>query len=118
VVKGTDSAASALQGAGAPLGLEGCFSAGREIRFRRTRRTEVEAQIELGKLLELARAGGCGLHQAPGSGQDRHSGLSRSYRVPVAAGRTTSAMACTCRASVPQQPPRMEIDGCCVRSRR
>jgi hypothetical protein len=30
---------------------------GREIRFRKTRRTEVEAQIELGKLLELARAG-------------------------------------------------------------
>jgi hypothetical protein len=26
----------------------------REIRFRKTRRTEVEAQIELGKLLELA----------------------------------------------------------------
>jgi hypothetical protein len=30
---------------------------GREIRFRRTRRTEVEAQIELGRLLELARSG-------------------------------------------------------------
>jgi hypothetical protein len=30
---------------------------GREIRFRKTRRTEVEAQIELGKLLELARSG-------------------------------------------------------------
>jgi Bacterial regulatory proteins, gntR family len=30
---------------------------GREIRFRKTRRTEVEAQIVLGKLLELARAG-------------------------------------------------------------
>ena len=30
---------------------------GREIRFRKTRKTEVEAQIELGKLLELARAG-------------------------------------------------------------
>lgn len=30
---------------------------GREIRFRKTRRTEVEAQIELGKLLALARAG-------------------------------------------------------------
>ena len=30
---------------------------GREIRFRKTRRTEVEAQIELGRLLELARAG-------------------------------------------------------------
>jgi hypothetical protein len=30
---------------------------GREMRFRKTRRTEVEAQIELGKLLELARAG-------------------------------------------------------------
>ena len=29
---------------------------GREIRFRKTCRTEVEAQIELGKLLELARA--------------------------------------------------------------
>ncbi len=29
---------------------------GREIRFRKTRRTEVEAQIELGKLLELARS--------------------------------------------------------------
>ena len=27
---------------------------GREIRFRKPRRTEVEAQIELGKLLELA----------------------------------------------------------------
>jgi hypothetical protein len=30
---------------------------GREIRFRKTRRTEVEAQIELGRLLELARSG-------------------------------------------------------------
>jgi hypothetical protein len=30
---------------------------GREIRFRKTRGTEVEAQIELGRLLELARAG-------------------------------------------------------------
>jgi hypothetical protein len=30
---------------------------GREIRFQKTRKTEVEAQIELGKLLELARAG-------------------------------------------------------------
>jgi hypothetical protein len=30
---------------------------GREIRFRKTRRTEVEAQIEFGRLLELARAG-------------------------------------------------------------
>ena len=30
---------------------------GREIRFWKTRRTEVEAQIELGKLLELARSG-------------------------------------------------------------
>jgi DNA-binding transcriptional regulator YhcF (GntR family) len=30
---------------------------GREIRFRKTRKTEVEAQSELGKLLELARAG-------------------------------------------------------------
>jgi integrase len=30
---------------------------GREIRFRKTRKTEVEAQIELGKLLALARAG-------------------------------------------------------------
>jgi len=30
---------------------------GREIRFRKTRKTEVEAQIELGRLLELARAG-------------------------------------------------------------
>ena len=30
---------------------------GRELRFRKTRKTEVEAQIELGKLLELARAG-------------------------------------------------------------
>ena len=30
---------------------------GRELRFRKTRRTEVEAQIELGKLLELARTG-------------------------------------------------------------
>jgi hypothetical protein len=30
---------------------------GRELRFRKTRRTEVEAQIELGKVLELARAG-------------------------------------------------------------
>jgi hypothetical protein len=30
---------------------------GRELRFRKTRRTEVEAQTELGKLLELARAG-------------------------------------------------------------
>jgi hypothetical protein len=30
---------------------------GREIRFRKTRRTEVEAQIELGRLLELARFG-------------------------------------------------------------
>jgi Bacterial regulatory proteins, gntR family len=30
---------------------------GRELRFRKTRRTEVEAQIELGRLLELARAG-------------------------------------------------------------
>jgi integrase len=30
---------------------------GREIRFRKTRKTEIEAQIELGKLLELARAG-------------------------------------------------------------
>jgi hypothetical protein len=28
---------------------------GRELRFRKTRRTEVEAQIELGKLLEPAR---------------------------------------------------------------
>ena len=31
---------------------------GREIRLRKTRRSEVEAQIELGKLRELARAGG------------------------------------------------------------
>jgi integrase len=30
---------------------------GRELRFRKTRNTEVEAQIELGRLLELARAG-------------------------------------------------------------
>jgi hypothetical protein len=30
---------------------------GRELRFRKTRKTEVEAQIELGKLLALARAG-------------------------------------------------------------
>jgi hypothetical protein len=30
---------------------------GREIRFRKTRRTEVEAQIELCRLLELARSG-------------------------------------------------------------
>ena len=30
---------------------------GRELRFRKTRRTEVEAQIELGKLLALARSG-------------------------------------------------------------
>jgi Bacterial regulatory proteins, gntR family len=30
---------------------------GREIRFRKTRRTEVEGLIELGRLLELARAG-------------------------------------------------------------
>jgi integrase len=30
---------------------------GREIRFRKTRKTEVEAQIELGRLLALARAG-------------------------------------------------------------
>jgi DNA-binding transcriptional regulator YhcF (GntR family) len=30
---------------------------GRELRFRKTRKTEVEAQIELGRLLELARAG-------------------------------------------------------------
>jgi hypothetical protein len=30
---------------------------GREIRFRKPRKTEVEAQIELGKLLALARAG-------------------------------------------------------------
>jgi hypothetical protein len=30
---------------------------GREVRFRKTRRTEVEAQIELGRLLELARSG-------------------------------------------------------------
>ena len=30
---------------------------GREIRFRKTRRTEVEAQIELGKLLAFARSG-------------------------------------------------------------
>jgi hypothetical protein len=30
---------------------------GRELRLRKTRRTEVEAQIEPGKLLELARAG-------------------------------------------------------------
>jgi hypothetical protein len=30
---------------------------GREPRFRKTRKTEVEAQIELGRLLELARAG-------------------------------------------------------------
>jgi hypothetical protein len=30
---------------------------GREIRFRKTRKTEVEAQTELGKLLAPARAG-------------------------------------------------------------
>ena len=30
---------------------------GRELRFRKTRKTEVEAQIALGKLLALARAG-------------------------------------------------------------
>ena len=30
---------------------------GREIRFRKTRKTEVEARIELGRLLALARAG-------------------------------------------------------------
>jgi hypothetical protein len=30
---------------------------GRETRFRKTRKTEVEAQVELGKLLDLARAG-------------------------------------------------------------
>jgi hypothetical protein len=30
---------------------------GREIRFRKTRKTEVEAQIEIGMLLALARAG-------------------------------------------------------------
>jgi hypothetical protein len=30
---------------------------GRELRFRKTRKTEVEAQIELGRLLELARSG-------------------------------------------------------------
>ena len=30
---------------------------GREIRFQKTRKTEVEVQIELGRLLELARAG-------------------------------------------------------------
>jgi hypothetical protein len=30
---------------------------GREIRFRKTRKTEVEAQIELGKMLALARTG-------------------------------------------------------------
>src|ERR1700751_5807454 len=30
---------------------------GREIRFRKTRKTEVEAQMELGRLLELARSG-------------------------------------------------------------
>jgi hypothetical protein len=30
---------------------------GGEIRFRKTRKTEVEAQIELGRLLELARVG-------------------------------------------------------------
>jgi hypothetical protein len=30
---------------------------GLEVRFRKTRKTEVEAQIELGKLLALARAG-------------------------------------------------------------
>jgi hypothetical protein len=30
---------------------------GREIQFRKTRGTEVEAQIELGRLLELARSG-------------------------------------------------------------
>jgi hypothetical protein len=41
-------------------GVPGCTSgkdplSGREIRFRKTRRTEVEAQIELGKLLALAR---------------------------------------------------------------
>jgi hypothetical protein len=35
---------------------------GREIRFRKTRKTEVEVQIELGKLLALARAG-----RTPGS---------------------------------------------------
>ncbi|TVZ01205.1 hypothetical protein EAS64_33530 [Trebonia kvetii] len=31
--------------------------AGRELRFRKSRKTEVEAQIELGKLLALAQAG-------------------------------------------------------------
>ena len=30
---------------------------GRELRFRKTRKTEVEAQIELGKLLAFARSG-------------------------------------------------------------
>jgi hypothetical protein len=30
---------------------------GKTLRFRKTRKTEVEAQIELGRLLELARAG-------------------------------------------------------------
>jgi hypothetical protein len=30
---------------------------GRELRFRKTRKTEVEAQIEPGRLLELARSG-------------------------------------------------------------
>ena len=46
--------------------------------------------------------------------RSRHSGLNHPY----VAGSTASAMACTCRASVPQQPPRMVTDGCRVRSRR
>jgi hypothetical protein len=50
---------------------------GREIRFRKTRKTEVEAQIELGRLLALARAG-----RNPDSGVTV-AGLLDAY-VPVA----------------------------------
>jgi hypothetical protein len=62
---------------------------GREIRFRKTRKTEVEAQIELGKLLALARAG----HQPD-------SDVTVAELLVTGAARTTTPRPCSARASL------------------
>jgi hypothetical protein len=55
---------------------------GREIRFRKTRKTEVEAQIELGKLLELARSGRNPTPASPSPNCSTHTSSSPGGRFP------------------------------------
>jgi hypothetical protein len=71
---------------------------GREIRFRRTRRTELEAQIELGKLLALARAG-----RTPNQASPSPSCSTSTSRSQDGTSRQRKATLAT--SAVPSSPP-------------